>query len=88
MENEIRGLIDNIEGVIDVEEVHAHRFGPYFSVNLTIGIDGRLTVSEGDRIADLVEDHLIDKMKMVRRIYVHYHPALQATMNSEATSRT
>jgi cation diffusion facilitator family transporter len=78
MENEIRGLIDNIEGVIAVEEVHAHRFGPYFSVNLTIGVNGNLTVSEGDLIADLVEAELIDKMKMVRRIYVHYHPVAQS----------
>jgi cation diffusion facilitator family transporter len=83
MENEIRGLIDDIERVIAVEEVHAHRFGPYFSVNITIGIDGKLSVSEGDRIADLVEQRLIEKMKMVRRIYVHYHPA---NAPSDATS--
>jgi cation diffusion facilitator family transporter len=77
MENEIRTLLGDIKEIFAVEEVHAHRFGPYFSVNITIGIDGNLSVSEGDRIADAVEKHLIDKMKMVRRIYVHYHPAKQ-----------
>jgi divalent metal cation (Fe/Co/Zn/Cd) transporter len=75
MANEIRKLLGDIKEVFAVEELHAHRFGPYFSVNITIGIDGNLSVSEGNRIADAVEQHLIEKMKMVRRIYVHYHPA-------------
>jgi cation diffusion facilitator family transporter len=75
MEKEIRDLVLAVKGVFEVEDIHAHRFGPYFSVNVTIGIDGHLTVSEGDIIADCVETRLTDNMKTVRRIYVHYHPA-------------
>lgn len=77
MENEIRALILEIDEVDGVEDVHAHRFGPYFSVNITIGIDGSLSVREGDRIANVVEEQLIERMKNVRRIYVHYHPSRQ-----------
>jgi divalent metal cation (Fe/Co/Zn/Cd) transporter len=55
--------------------VHSHRFGPYLVVNVTIGISGEISVIEGDRIATAVEQLLITNIEMVRKVYVHYHPA-------------
>jgi len=72
---EIRGLLADIAGVREVEEVQAHRFGPYLVVNVTIAIDGALSVAEGDRIATAVERRLCAQIEFVRRVYVHYHPA-------------
>ncbi len=72
--NEIRHLVNTINGVIAVEEIHAHRFGPYYSVNITIGVDGNLSVHEGNMIADSIEQKLRERMKTIRRISVHYHP--------------
>ena len=46
---------------------------------MTIGIDGEITVREGDRIASAVEDTLIAENALVRRVYVHYHPATGAS---------
>jgi cation diffusion facilitator family transporter len=75
IDSQIRGLIENIRGVQTVESVHAHRFGPYIVANITIGIDGSQTVDKGNAIADSVEQHLYDKIDMLRKVYIHYHPA-------------
>jgi cation diffusion facilitator family transporter len=71
---EIRTALHEVNGVEDIEEVHAHRFGPYLVVNLTIGVDGNLSVRAGDRIATQVEDILLARIEFLRRVYVHYHP--------------
>ena len=62
-------------GVRQVEEVLAHRFGPYFVINVTIGIEGSLSVAEGDRIATDVEGRLYRGIPLLERVHVHYHPA-------------
>jgi divalent metal cation (Fe/Co/Zn/Cd) transporter len=62
------------DGVMEVEEVHAHRFGPYLVMNITIGVDGDLRVAEGDRIATVVEESLMEQIEFLRRVHVHYHP--------------
>jgi cation diffusion facilitator family transporter len=74
---EIAEALRDVYGVEAIEEVHAHRFGPYLVVNLTIGIDGALSVVEGDRIATEVEETLIRQVQFLRRVYVHYHPVEQ-----------
>lgn len=71
---EIRDLLASVDGVRSVEEVHAHRFGPYLVVNVTIGVDGALSVTEGDRIATWAEEILVKKIEFMRRVHVHYHP--------------
>ncbi|MCJ7622275.1 MAG: cation diffusion facilitator family transporter [Anaerolineaceae bacterium] len=72
---QINELLDSIPNIKKIEEIHAHRFGPYLVVNITIGIDGSLSVIEGDMIATHVEDTLITHIEFMRRVYVHYHPA-------------
>jgi divalent metal cation (Fe/Co/Zn/Cd) transporter len=71
---QITKILGTVAGVRQVEEILAHRFGPYFVINLTIGIDGALTVAEGDRIATEVEDVLYDRIELLQRVHVHYHP--------------
>lgn len=75
LEAQVRTVLSKVEGVFDVEEVHAHRFGPYLVLNVTIGIDGGLTVREGDAIASVVEETLCREVGFVARAYIHYHPA-------------
>jgi len=72
---QIADLLKTIDGVSQLEELQAHRFGPHIVLNLTIGIDGTLTVYEGDQIASRVEESLIRSIPNVRRVHVHYHPA-------------
>ncbi|MCI5148170.1 MAG: cation transporter [Candidatus Electrothrix sp. MAN1_4] len=72
---EIYGLLENMTEVEAIEDIHAHRFGPYLVVNLTICIDGDLTVWKGNEIADQVESKLLKGIEMLRKVYVHYHPS-------------
>lgn len=73
--SQILKLLKSIDGVTQLEELQAHRFGPHIVVNLTIGIDGALSVYDGDRIASRVEEVLLASVPNVRRVHVHYHPA-------------
>jgi cation diffusion facilitator family transporter len=74
LREQVTALIEHVRGVNEVEEVHAHRFGPYLVINLTICIDGGLTVTRGDQIASEVERILYDNVNYLRRVHVHYHP--------------
>lgn len=71
----VDAVLSRVPGVRQVEEVHAHRFGPYLVLNVMVGIDGHLTVAEGDGIASAVERALEEEIDFVRRVHVHYHPA-------------
>ena len=72
---QISTLVKDVCGVQQLEEIQAHRFGPHLVVNLTIGINGSLTVQQGDAIATSVESLLYEAIPNIRHIYVHYHPA-------------
>jgi cation diffusion facilitator family transporter len=72
---QISALIKNVRGVQQLEELQAHRFGPHLVVNLTIGINGSLTVLQGDQIATAVESLIYESIPNIRHIHVHYHPA-------------
>ncbi len=78
LEAQIKGLLEGVSGLKQVEEVHAHRFGPYLVVNLTIGIDGGLSVKAGDEIASRAEAILYKDIPFLRRVHIHYHPASHA----------
>lgn len=78
---QVVNLLKDIPNVKQVEELQAHRFGPHIVVALTIGIDGSLTVTEGDAIASRVEKTLIESISNIRRVHVHYHPAKQEHAN-------
>ena len=71
---EIHARLAEIEEVLDVEEIHGHRFGLYMVVNITVGVSPDLTVAAGDRIATRVEEVLLRDIDYMRRVFVHYHP--------------
>ena len=81
---EIRNKLKQLDDVLDVEEIHGHRFGLYMVVNITVGVSPELTVAEGDRIATLVEDLLVRDMDIIRRVFVHYHPVQSDRRNRPA----
>ena len=71
----IRRLLEVIEGVRQVEEIHVHRIAHYLMVDVTVGVDGTLSVAAGDQIASRVEDVLWENVEYLRRVSVHYHPS-------------
>lgn len=78
---EVRNKMQELDEVLDVEEIHGHRFGLYMVLNITIGVSPALTVAEGDRIATLVEDLLVRDIDFIRRVFVHYHPVQAPDIN-------
>ncbi|RPI86116.1 MAG: cation transporter [Chloroflexi bacterium] len=85
--SEVIQLLEDVEGIDMVEEIHAHRFGPYLVINVTIGIDGTLTVAEGDHISCQVEDRIQENLPFVRRVHVHYHPHIPVVERIVVRSR-
>ncbi|HMU41591.1 MAG TPA: cation diffusion facilitator family transporter [Pseudomonadota bacterium] len=71
---QVAELLRNIAGVHELQELLAHRFGPHTVINLTIGIDGALSLAEGDAIATRVEQVIKSNLPQVLRVHIHYHP--------------
>lgn len=71
---QVNDLLMSLPGITRVEEVYAHRFGPYLVLSITIGIDGSLSVLAGDRIASEAERILMQHIPLLRRVHIHYHP--------------
>lgn len=71
---EIHEKLSEIDEVLDIEEIHGHRFGLYMVINITVGVSPELTVAAGDRIATRVEEILVREIDYMRRVFVHYHP--------------
>jgi len=79
----IRRLIEAVAGVEQVEDIHVHRVGLYLLVDVTIGIDGTLTVAAGDEIASRVERILVQNIEYLYRVSVHYHPSKTRRTDTE-----
>lgn len=71
---QVTEILTQYQGVKEVEEVHAHRFGPYLVMNITIGVDGEISVREGDLISTEVELELLNRIEFLKKVHVHYHP--------------
>ncbi|PIP38583.1 MAG: cation transporter [Desulfobacterales bacterium CG23_combo_of_CG06-09_8_20_14_all_51_8] len=85
---QISALVTPVPGVGKIDEIHAHRFGPYLVVNVTVCVDGRLTVTEGDQIATRIENILMDRIEFMRKVHVHYHPLGSGGPDSRGICRT
>ena len=74
LNHQINSLLKNIPQIEEVEEIHAHRFGPYLVLNITVCVDGSISVREGDKIATAIERSLKNNIEFVASVHVHYHP--------------
>jgi cation diffusion facilitator family transporter len=74
IEDRMRAWITEVPGVLAVENLRAHSFGPWLVLEVTIGVEGGISVAEGDRIADAVEAFLFARVEFLRAVHVHYHP--------------
>jgi cation diffusion facilitator family transporter len=74
LERQTREALRGVPGLKSIEEIQAHRFGPYFVLQVTVGVEGSISVAEGDRIATAVECAIYKGIPLVLRAYVHYHP--------------
>lgn len=72
---DVRRIALAVEGVMMVDELGIHKFGPYFIVNMIIAVDANISVRKGHEISDEVEHRLMDKYSGdLRKVHIHYHP--------------
>lgn len=68
-------LAMGVSGVLGIEELGLHRFGPHFLINITICVDGALSVSCGHDISEEVEKELFAYYgNSLSKVNIHYHP--------------
>jgi len=81
---ELKSTAEQVKGVRNAEVLGMHRFGPYFIINISIGLDGEMTINQGHIIADEVEHILLAKYSAsLRKVHIHYHPGeVSAEMDS------
>lgn len=87
LRDQVNSLVTPIPGVAAVEEIRAHRFGPYLVLNLTIGVDGSLSVAQGDTIATQVEEALTEGIEFIRDVRIHYHPSALKPLSPPSPER-
>jgi len=75
LEAQVTSILQETPGILNVEDIHMHRFGPYLMLNLTICVDGEISVQEGDRIASLAEKKLKGAIDFLQVVHIHYHPS-------------
>jgi cation diffusion facilitator family transporter len=74
LSEQIRVVLSDEASIRRIDEIHSHRFGPYLVANITIRIDGSLSVAEADVIATTIEEKLLESIDMLRKVYIHTHP--------------
>ncbi|MDD3050421.1 MAG: cation diffusion facilitator family transporter [Candidatus Cloacimonetes bacterium] len=75
---EISSVVTSHEQVLAVDDIGIHRFGPKFILNISLQINGSLSVREGDNISDEVEAKLYSYYEnTLSKVNIHYHPPKQ-----------
>lgn len=73
--DDLKVSAEKVAGVKNANVIGMHRFGPYFTINIEIGIDGSLSIRQGHAIADEVEKKLMNDFSgSLRNVHVHYQP--------------
>ncbi len=66
-------IINNVEGVIDVDNIDMITYGPYYQTLVEIQVDGNISVKEGHDIADKVSE-ILNNDEKICHIVVHVNP--------------
>jgi len=81
--DDLKKSAETVPGVKHADIIGMHRFGPFFTVNINIGVEGSQSIRQGHSIADQVEKLLLDKYSVsLRKVHVHYHP-FECCLNEE-----
>jgi len=75
--SKIRKCTLSVDGVIDMHDLRARTSGGLYQMEIHIVVDGRLTVTQGHRIAKGVESCLAEEVADLDRIIVHVDPEME-----------
>jgi len=79
--DKIKSCIRSVEGVIEMHDLRVRTSGGRFQMETHIVVNGQLTVTQGHRIAKLVESCLFEEINDLDRIIVHVDPATTDDMS-------
>ncbi len=71
---QIREVIDSVSGVKSVHMLRTRKLGGHALADVHVQVDPWLSVSEGHRIAEVVQYGLIDKVAVLEDVTVHIDP--------------
>jgi cation diffusion facilitator family transporter len=74
LKNKIISVVESIHGVKSVDNVKIRKSGLYYLVDLTIHVNGDLTVFEGHELSELVSDTLKNASMSIQDVMVHTEP--------------
>jgi len=72
--DEIRKITLSIKGVREIDDVKTRRMGWRNSIDLSVQIDGHLSIEEGHGISNKIEKLLLQKLKNIGNIMIHINP--------------
>ena len=71
----VRRAALGVPGVVELHGLRTRTMGPFYLVDLKIGVDGRISVAEGHAVARSVSDAVHRAAPEVREVLVHVNPA-------------
>ncbi len=74
VEEQMRELVLNTQGVIQIDALNTRVFGNKIYVDLEIAADGNLKLNDSHEIAEHVHDEIEETFKNVKHIMVHVNP--------------
>ncbi|RDY23608.1 cation transporter [Romboutsia maritimum] len=81
-ETQIKSIAKNTQGIRNLGKLRTRKHGAMAYIDLTICVDGKLTVTEGHDIANKLEKQIINDMEFVKGITVHVEPCNHCPGNS------
>lgn len=71
----IEGALVEMEDVRKISGLRAHPVGAYYFLEITVCVDGKLSVEEGHNIAERVRTRLIEFDATIKDVIVHVEPS-------------
>lgn len=76
--DKIESCIRSVKGVIEMHDLRVRTFGGRFQMETHVVVNGQLTVTQGHKIAKLVESCLFEEIDDLDRVIVHVDPETNA----------
>ena len=70
----IRNISKQVEGVIDTQKCFVRKSGLEYLVDLHVIVEGKISVSQGHKIAHNLKDTLILKIPQINNVLIHIEP--------------
>ena len=74
MAEQAEAIADEIDGIRTVNQVRVQPIGGHYRMDMSVGVDGNLTVSEAHDLAHTVEAAILSRISNLTEVYVHVEP--------------